>query len=415
MRLKITMLVMLLMTAGCTTTQERFTALNQTAQEPQIYNQMVLENLANIMANPSAMPYFATLDSGIPQVADQGNFGGFWSFMPQTLVKQLHNQRGGQVGPLAGQRSIQSNWTLKPVNDDNRLMAMRCLYLWTLGHSEVHDEHCQKVLNKYYPPDEHCLPTFTLDMISQGWLQSGPWHKKPKNACYYVHKHLTAYWVDPEHEEDFTRLVLIILKIALQAPRTMTVKTFTYYPNGKLEREETRTAGYKPLPTKKPTPEEVVPLAKEKVPEIARQAMDIKMDEVISQLPGYNQLSQRDLAELRDIKNRVSLAVKEAVKTAVDQPGAALSLGSIESTLSAKFQAGITADISGFKTMGPKINPLLLTSLLDARQIVANAAQVASQEIIDEYSVLNALPDPDLKIDTFSNPEISPGLITLPH
>jgi hypothetical protein len=33
----------------------------------------------------------------------------------------------------------------------------------------------------------------------------------------------------------------------------------------------------------------------------------------------------------------------------------------------------------------------------------------------DESDLLDSSPDPGLKIDAMSNPEISPGLITLPH
>jgi hypothetical protein len=57
------------------------------------------------------------------------------------------------------------------------------------------------------------------------------------------------------------------------------------------------------------------------------------------------------------------------------------------------------------------------------REVVKNLSLIANREIVlnpgeeedDDDDLLDTSPDPDLKIDTMSNPEISPGLITLPH
>ena len=122
------------------------------SSEPDIYNQQILDNLARISADPTALPYFNTLDSGVPQVVDKLTLGGFLMFPAQSLVKQLHNQRGGQLGPLTGERDVTVNWTMKPVSDEGRLRAMRCLYLWVLGELNPDDAaKCRKRIGNFYP------------------------------------------------------------------------------------------------------------------------------------------------------------------------------------------------------------------------------------------------------------------------
>ena len=68
MRLTLFVIASIVALSGCTTTQERLTANNQIAVEPHIYNQMVLDNLANIMERRLPLcPTLPHLTPGFPR------------------------------------------------------------------------------------------------------------------------------------------------------------------------------------------------------------------------------------------------------------------------------------------------------------------------------------------------------------
>jgi len=451
MRLKVTMLVILLMMAGCATTQERFTTNNHIAAEPAIYNQMILDNLVNITENPAELPYFATLDSGIPQVADGGSFGGFWSFMPQTLVKQLHNQHGGQVGPLTASRSVQVNWTLKPVNDDNRLKAMRCVYLWVLGLQQTDMTDCEKLLKKYFPLDSKtCTPKFDLSELHQCWLRKGPWHKRPSNAHYYIHRHLTAYWVDPAFEKDFAQVGLVMRRIALHAPRTTVTRLYDYSKDGFLARQRIITGGAEPdcdeLTLKKLRAglKVLVPAGKGATRDYAQlkrlggkaSPLDERQQDVLLNMP-LTDIIEKEVNEqllvpgkfksieelkkeidrvtsqphLKDIITRQYKPVEQNQPVDRQQDAQQRQDALKHDLMNVLFPPAPVSNIDALPSAAAQVNPWnAFDSLLN--KYLNNAVDDAAQEVADQSTLP---PDPELTIDTFSNPEISPGLITLPH
>jgi hypothetical protein len=225
--------------AGCASDQLRFTANRQMSTTPDIYNRQVLDNLSRIMGDPACLPYFNTLDSGVPQVADKGTVSGLILFPAQSLVKQLHNQRGGQVGPITGERDITVNWTMKPVSDESRLRAMRCLYLWVLDKplQEGYEKSQTRVGNFYI--DQNGDNKFDFSDVGQGWIQRGRWQDVPKNAVHVMHHHRTYCWVVLGREDALTDLSLRMLRIAIAAKRTKTVVRSYYNQQGRLVQTET--------------------------------------------------------------------------------------------------------------------------------------------------------------------------------
>ena len=203
---------------GCATTQLAFTTSRQIKTEPDIYNQEVLENLSRIATIPSSMAYFATLDSGVPTDTDIGSLGMFLNFPAQTVVKQLHRQRGGQLGPLNGERDVQATWNLKPVNDPDRLEAMRLLYLWALGQLGTEQANANiELMSKFF------AKRFEWSDYDRGWFMTGCWHDVPRDARYVLHHHGTYCWVAPGMEAQVTKLSLAMLDIATVSPPTMQV------------------------------------------------------------------------------------------------------------------------------------------------------------------------------------------------
>ncbi len=215
MRGAILILAALLAASGCATTQVAFTATRQMGTQPDIYTDQTLENLARVADDATALPYFALLQNGVPTTNNTSTLTiGSMSFPTQTVVKQLHNQRSGTIGPIGGSWVVGANWTISPVNDPDRLTAMRYLYNWTLGRPPENLDKANMLLKQYLGKD------FSLDTvhIPQDWFQHGGWHDVPKAACRKFHHHGTYYWIVPGMVEQLTQLTIKMLDIATVVP-----------------------------------------------------------------------------------------------------------------------------------------------------------------------------------------------------
>jgi len=469
---------------GCASDQLHFASNRQMSSEPDIYNQQVLDNLARLAADPNTLPYFNTLDSGVPQVTDRLTFGGLLVFPAQTLVKQLHNQRGGQLGPLAGERDVNLNWVIKPVNDESRLRAMRCLYLWVLGrlqgcdlrlmssvkdvseiptegkhliivaavgpvlHFRVFDgdgrlvvdtdetrltEHTRHLellrmqLGGLWPPHEltgsekgrvinavasivdqtRLQPTevfecetmigrfyggedgkdnFNFGKVAQGWFQCGRWHDVPKDARYVIHHHGNCCWVVPGQEEALTDLSLRILRIALAAKRTKTVVRTYYNDEGRVAQQETSTeAGEKIVPTGARVPRAELRQQLQEI--LSRKSVK---DEIVKMQNALN--DHPELLKQFYTPAEINILKPNDVVNLQTAPAQDLIISKLENPI---FLDVLRDQLKSTHPLAP-----LLLKLRDAAQ---------------DKLVLDSSKDPDLMIDTFSNPEISPGLITSPH
>ncbi len=199
---------------GCNSAQVRFSTLRLSTTIPDIQQVQVLDNLARVAVDPGVLPYYTIATSGTASVSDKGKASGFISFPAQQLVKQLHNARGGEVGPLSVERDITGNWSLKPTNDPNRLAAMRCACQIALGlPDQIHPvdyDRLKTLLAKNYK-NSNGNP---MEMIPTGWLERGTKWQVPKHWAYVAHCDHTYVWVNPDRLRDFTNFVLIYLDIA---------------------------------------------------------------------------------------------------------------------------------------------------------------------------------------------------------
>ncbi len=212
--------------SGCATTQLAFTASRQMGTEPDIYTDQAFGNLIRISNDPTVLPYFTLLQSGVPSTNDTGSMTiGSIMFPAQSVVKQLHNQRGGTLGPIMGQRVVGTNWTISPVNDPDRLNAMRYLYLWILGHPIQDLDEAQKLLQQYLGKN------FLLSHVPQGWLNRGGWHDVPDGVLRKMHHLGHYYWITPGMEEHLTKLTVTMLDIATKAPSAKPTQTVVWKIN----------------------------------------------------------------------------------------------------------------------------------------------------------------------------------------
>jgi hypothetical protein len=206
---------LLLAAPGCAVTQLAFTTSRQMGTEPDLYGDQVLENLARISNDSSTLPYFALLNNGVPSTTDMGSMAvGPITWPAQGVVKALHNQRTGSIGPIGASRSVGANWTISPINDPDRLKAMRALYLWVLGMPQVSQSDAEKLLQPYIGKD------FTLASVAQGWFEIGRWADVPKDACRRFHHHQKYFWIAPGYEDQLTQLTILMLDIATVIPVT---------------------------------------------------------------------------------------------------------------------------------------------------------------------------------------------------
>jgi hypothetical protein len=108
--------------SGCTVLQLKRTTIHESETLGDIYQQQVLDNLAQFVHDPDALADFAVPSQGSSQVTDtiaQGSSNLQW--IPSEFSMAT-------LGLPEGNRAIQASWTLDPVRDPRKLFLMRCAY-----------------------------------------------------------------------------------------------------------------------------------------------------------------------------------------------------------------------------------------------------------------------------------------------
>jgi hypothetical protein len=266
---------------GCTEASLRHTTVRQARTLTEVQYRMVLENLAEVAANPGARPWHASISGGAAQVADTGQ--GLFS-----AGINLFNGSGGtfsSYSPAAQfARTIVEQWTLAPITEGDTLRLLRIAYRRALGSPEmpspdllddlahdlkkivaitedlrtetalfyedkfVHQKHSFDALDRdtdstvgdqpFFEPggDESRRARKTplarevahevneiveeLQKIHTGWYGVGGRRDVPKDACYVAHHRDVYVWVCPSGVDGLTQFTLSILEMAsaLQPP-----------------------------------------------------------------------------------------------------------------------------------------------------------------------------------------------------
>jgi hypothetical protein len=206
--------------------------------------QQVLENLAMLVANPSALPSIAVVNAGTVTVADQKQVSASATYAPTLAYVQ---QEGAGLPILSllfnpsVSRNVTENWSLVPVTDVDNLRRIRCAYeLLVLGGGETTDcDHCADLLRRFYLGE-----TDRMDcVIPTGWYHTGRKKDVPKKACHVGHYCDTYVWVMPEGLDGLTRFTMTIIDLATgkpHAPMKTVVRTFK--ADGSLDNMQVTTA-----------------------------------------------------------------------------------------------------------------------------------------------------------------------------
>ena len=187
---------------GCANQQLRFSTLRQTSTLADLQEAQVVENFARLAANPGSLPFLAVANSGSATITDGGS--GSLSFLGAHKIFT-----SGTYG-LGANRSVQLNWGLAPLNNPDRLKAMKAAYLSVIDPALVDPNDAYK-LHQVIGQD----PSYAM---AGGWLETGRWWSVPRHAWRVGHCGRTYVWVMPEHAEDFTRFVLLTLNLASVQP-----------------------------------------------------------------------------------------------------------------------------------------------------------------------------------------------------
>src|ERR1022692_140870 len=148
-------LVCALMNAGCMTTQLRNRMAEQASTIPDVYYQVVLDNLAMNATDPARMPYFSDPQTARTSIAKNANVSyginlDFITSAPTNLALQYFFGRtllDKQTAVLTGGQTDIGECAAVTANDPDKLFSMRAVYRKTNGTATSDDE---EILKEFY-------------------------------------------------------------------------------------------------------------------------------------------------------------------------------------------------------------------------------------------------------------------------
>jgi hypothetical protein len=263
--------VALLCSLGRTSARLRHRTVNQASTLPELQYQQVLDNLALLAENPSALPWHVNLKEGTTQITDSASGGVAVDLGPPTDT----------LPQLFASRTVVAQWGMAPVIDPLELrLAYRRAHgspempipevLDELFHelknqtpqntdlrdeSELFYEYQLRTHDDYSQLDADVLTTNdapvgvvgpprhpgdrsplardvarqvaavqrALDRIGPGWFHVGRKKDVPRDACYVGHHGDRYAWVCPEGSEALTEFTLTVLKLSTLIKETQTL------------------------------------------------------------------------------------------------------------------------------------------------------------------------------------------------
>jgi hypothetical protein len=212
--------------SGCTMLSLERHTVAQSASTGDLRYREVMDNLAMSAANPSALPYYATIYSGSAQVSD--TFGAISTTTWQHVVGK--NGFGSEAFNPSEQRQIIENWTLDPVVYSAKLEAMRACAKWVLfGPNSLNEEEMSLLINPDAAPpgpNPHFDVADRLANLPSGWVHIGRLCDVPACACYKAHCAQTWAWVEGAGMQGLADYTLVLQSIGRVDPNSPTLFNF---------------------------------------------------------------------------------------------------------------------------------------------------------------------------------------------
>jgi hypothetical protein len=142
-----------LVNTGCMTTQLRNRMNEQASTIPDVYYQEILNNLAEIAADPSKMPYFSDPQTSRIVIVRSANvsYGINWDLITSAPAGVLtlfdRYLLDSQSATLTGGQTDSGEWATVTANDPDKLFSMRAAYRRALGIATSEDE---EIFTEFY-------------------------------------------------------------------------------------------------------------------------------------------------------------------------------------------------------------------------------------------------------------------------
>lgn len=204
-RLQVLVLILLTFSvSGCQHLQLQRRTLAQASTLTDIQYTEVLNNLAMFSANPDALPFFSSTNTGSSTNQQTGEISPSlnWAFIASAATFRFDRIIAG----FRGSRTSIGQWNTVSVLNPDQLLLMRYAYQRTLGYG---DEAADVRLQEFYS----ARPDFMLPM-EPGWYCVGKRADVPRCAPYVGCYQGTYVWVKPGGENNLTLLTLAILDLS---------------------------------------------------------------------------------------------------------------------------------------------------------------------------------------------------------
>lgn len=188
--------------SGCANTRLSCNAARQARTLTEIEEQQVLDNIAMFASNPGTTPYFALPNGGATQTTQSATIGTILLWNPTTLLTENAS--------LSGTGGLQVNWTLKPINEPERISLMKCVYLHVTRQCAAEEcNRCEMNLYNFFGSD------YAMCDVPTCWFSVTD--KKPcgSDCCCKVGHYCGTYvCVSDDYYEYLSRVTVAILDIA---------------------------------------------------------------------------------------------------------------------------------------------------------------------------------------------------------
>ena len=206
--------------AGCTHAQLQASTVNTAGTVMEIQYQMVMDNLARMERNPSALPSQIRIKQGTVQVTDE------WGLYRFTVS----GDPTGQFGGPRADRTVSEQWGADAVSDPRAIKKLQDLYRTAMQLQPLDDpgflrqqQKQQKAPKKSGKgsniPGQDTQNAVDLEHdVPQAWFHVGVEGHVPDTARYVGHSGKTWVWVMPDDVGDLSRFTLAMLFITKLGP-----------------------------------------------------------------------------------------------------------------------------------------------------------------------------------------------------
>ncbi len=196
--------------SGCTTVSLNQYTRSQNKSYGKCRDDMVLECLASVAAEPATLPSYAIISNGSTNVTDSVTLGQTAVLAPLKYTLETL--------ALTGSRAPKALWTVSPLVEYEKLMALHAACLWGIFDSDYSQKQYPDGIlgyqRDYLDQNPHFAVADRLAKIPHGWLHIGSLKEVPLCARYKGHKGNTWVWVMPEDSEAFAQFTLVLQDIA---------------------------------------------------------------------------------------------------------------------------------------------------------------------------------------------------------